>query len=711
MDRRLLQPLLAMALYAAAGNALTPAEPEDEGGWRLGHTSSPYLRMHADNPVAWYPWGEAAFAAARAQNKPLFISIGYFTCHWCHVMERESFRDDEIAALLNRYFIAVKVDREQRPDVDDAYMEYVLATRGHGGWPMTVWATPEGLPFLGTTYLPPRDRDGQPGLGRLLQRVAELWRTEERRIRELSALAAHEIRTLQDSRPPLERITAAEPITARGLLGASYDEFYGGFSVAPKFPRPARLLFLLSGDDESGVEAALHTLDRMAAGGIHDQLAGGFHRYSTDAQWHIPHFEKMLYDQALVARTFLMAHRRTGEARYADLARSTLDFVLGSMRDARGGFHSALGADSPAAGAGERRPEEGAYYTWTWAQWTQALGKGPLRDWASARYGVRRDGNAYSDPAGELRGRNILHLALDTRQLMERFGIDEKTARERNARAERLLMQERLRRPPVPVDDKIVTAWNGYTITALARAGGQLGEPRYIRAAEAAAEFLLGALRDEKAGVVYRDWRSGERGVPGFLEDYAALGEALLALHDATGDTRWLPVARDVMARQIEAFWDAGNGGFYSSSLEDGLWLRDKDAVDGATLSANGVSIHVLVRMAALGSRNDYLDKAYRTAAWAAGWLRDRPDEMSFALICWPALIAYADAEGASPRSGEEASTSAHPAGSCGASVTDRYSDEGIRRISTRLLRAAIRFHSPAGRSEPRAGYSSNGSS
>lgn len=615
------------------------ATADETGGWRLAEESSPYLQMHAGNPVEWFPWGTAAFEKARRENKPLFISIGYFTCHWCHVMARESFINPEIAALLNRNFVSIKIDREQRPDLDAAYMNYVVATRGQGGWPMSVWATPDGYPFVGGTYFPPEDAGGRRGLKQMLQQISELWNTDTDGVRATAERAVVMLRRLGSSAEPLKQLTSDTLETARRMIAGQYDELQGGFSPAPKFPQPARLLFLLQDDDKAGVDMALFTLDRMAAGGINDQLGGGFHRYSTDFEWRVPHFEKMLYDQALIARAYLVAARLTGTDRYADTARHMLDFTLAQMQSPQGGFYSALSADSPAGSGSGEHMQEGAYYTWTQAQLEAALDERLLRDWASARYGIKEHGNAISDPLGELAGRNVLYVARDLNALAQLFDTDLLTARLRMAAVDARLLAARQQRPAVPVDDKVVTAWNGYLITTLAQAGHQLNQPRYLEAAARAADFILTSLYDDKTGRLYRDWRAGVRGVPGFSDDYAALAEGLLMLHRVTGDKRWLLPAQRLVDTQLQLFRDDKAGGFYRTPRDSGLWIREKEAVDGATVAANGVSVHVLLELARATGNDDYRDRARQTAAWAGAQLRDAPDSMAYTLIRWPELL------------------------------------------------------------------------
>lgn len=609
------------------------------GGWRLAGESSPYLQMHAANPVEWYPWGAAAFDRARREGKPLFISIGYFTCHWCHVMARESFSDPAIAAQLNRDFVSIKIDREQRPDLDAAYMNYVIVTRGQGGWPMSVWATPDGHPFVGGTYFPPEASGGRTGLKQVLQRISELWQEDPDGVRATAGRAVEMLQRLGSSAQPLKQLTTTPLETTRRELAGRYDDMQGGFSPAPKFPQPARLLFLLQDANRASVDMALFTLDRMAAGGINDQLGGGFHRYSTDFEWRIPHFEKMLYDQALIARAYLVAARLSGTDRYADTARGMLDFSLSQLQSPQGGFYSALSADSPAGSARAGHMEEGAYYTWTQQQLEAALDEQLLRDWASARYGLKAHGNAISDPLGELAGRNVLYIAHDQAALARMFDVDLITARQRTASVDARLLAARQQRPAVPVDDKVVTAWNGYLVTTLAQAGRQLDEPRYLEAAVRAADFIMTNLYDDRTGRLYRDWRAGVRGVPGFSDDYAAVAEGLLMLYRVTSDKRWLQQAQRLVDTLLQLFWDDAAGGLYRTAGDTGFWMREKQAVDGASVAANGVAVHVLLDLARATGNDEYRDRARQTAAWAGAQLGDAPDSMAYLLVRWPELL------------------------------------------------------------------------
>ena len=615
------------------------------GGWRLAAESSPYLNMHADNPVEWFPWGKQAFEKARTENKPLFISIGYFTCHWCHVMARESFENPAIAKLLNDSFVSIKIDREQRPDIDDAYMRYVTLTQGRGGWPMSVWATPDGDPFVGGTYFPAHAARGRNGMDSLLAKLAMLWKEDEAGIRETALHAVTMMRDLERSVEPLKTLDNDVVREAHEYFAAAFDEIQGGFEPAPKFPQPARLMFLLASPQQAAADMALFTLDRMAAGGIHDQLGGGFHRYSTDFDWRVPHFEKMLYDQALIARAYLYAWRRSREERHAAIVRETLDFTLAEMRGPGGGFYSALGADSPLPDDPSAHMEEGAYYTWSWRQLNAALGDGPLLDWVAARYGASEQGNAITDPLDEMQGKNVLYAALDEKQLADNFKVDLISVNQRNAQVDDLLRKSRAQRPAVPVDDKVVTVWNGYMVTTLALAGRALDEPRYIEAAKMTAGFLLDALHDRKTGVLFRDWRNGVRGVAGFSEDYAALAEGLLALHKVTAEKHWLLMAQDLADKLLVDYWDESMGGFFSSPADTELWVREKEASDGATLSVNSIAVHLLYELARLTKKKGYLDKARKTAAWAGAQLVDSPASMPYLLIVWPQLSGDAGKE------------------------------------------------------------------
>ncbi|HRJ70804.1 MAG TPA: thioredoxin domain-containing protein, partial [Terrimicrobiaceae bacterium] len=505
---------------------------------RLAGEKSPYLLQHKDNPVDWRPWGPEAFAEAARTNKPVFLSIGYSTCHWCHVMAHESFENPDIAALMNEHFVNIKVDREERPDVDRLYMAFVQATTGGGGWPMSVWLTPGGEPFFGGTYFPPEDRYGRAGFPNILTQISRLWQEDRGRVESEGRRVTAALRESLQSAAAGNDPEGAEPLDrALASFTRSFDAEHGGFGGAPKFPRPSVINFLLrsamrgSGDESIRArEMALATLRHMAAGGLRDHLGGGFHRYSVDAFWHVPHFEKMLYDQAQLAISYIEAWQLTQEAHYADIARETLEYVLRDMTHPAGGFFSAEDADSLLCHGGSEHAE-GAFYVWSRSEIRDALG-GNAEEFCR-HYGVEEAGNAPagSDPQGEFTGKNILIV---------RGAGESRTLAESRAK----LLALRNERPRPHLDDKILTAWNGLMISAFARAGAAFGETRYLAAARRAADFLATHLTRE--GRLLRTWREGAGDIGGFAEDYACLIQGLLDLYEATFESRWLHWALDL---------------------------------------------------------------------------------------------------------------------------------------------------------------------
>jgi len=557
---------------------------------QLAGEKSPYLLQHKDNPVDWQPWGEAAFAEAKRRNKPVFLSIGYSTCHWCHVMAHESFENPAMAKLMNANFINIKVDREERPDVDRLYMAFVQATTGGGGWPMSVWLTPEGKPFFGGTYFPPEDRYGRAGFPSVLQQIAQLWEKDRARIEQEGTRV---MEALSEGGQGGEGAAAAEfqkneaPLR-RGFdsLVRSFDPAEGGFGGAPKFPRPSTLNFLLrfANREEQAAKMALQTLSMMAAGGMRDHLGGGFHRYSVDEYWHVPHFEKMLYDQAQLAISYVEAWQMTHDEFFARIACETLDYVLRDMTHPGGGFYSAEDADSLLA---HGRPEhaEGAFYVWSKQEIVEALGAAAAEIFCR-HYGVEENGNAPagSDPHGEFTGKNIL---------IER----ESSGAEALAASREKLFTLRAKRPRPHLDDKILTAWNGLMISAFARAGAALAEPRYLAAAAKSADFLKSQLT--KDGKLLRTWRGEPGNIAGFAEDYAFLIQGLLDLYEADFDLRWLKWALELQEVQDELFWDERGGSYFSSAGDDPLVrVRMKEDYDGAEPSANSISARNLLRLA-----------------------------------------------------------------------------------------------------------------
>jgi uncharacterized protein YyaL (SSP411 family) len=601
--------------------------------------------------VDWYAWGEEAFAKARTDDKPIFLSIGYSTCHWCHVMERESFENEAIAAQLNRDFVPIKVDREERPDVDRIYMSFVQASTGGGGWPMSVWLTPELQPFFGGTYFPPEDRWGHAGFSSILEQIARAWRSDRRRIAESArdVLAQLEKQSAFDgatagARPAID-YAAIE--SGFNIFRRTYDSEMGGFGQAPKFPRPAVLEFLLRYHARTGnreaLEMTLHTLRKMAEGGMHDQLGGGFHRYSVDERWFVPHFEKMLYDQAQLATAYLEAFQITGEQSFAGTARRIFDYVLRDMTAPEGGFYSAEDADSVVRSEEPAVKGEGAFYIWS-ADEIQQTVPAPACEWFAYRYGVAEGGNVVNDPHAEFAGRNILYQAATVEETAEQFGRPVEEVRAGLEAAEAALLAARDTRIRPHLDDKILTAWNGLMISALALGGAVLDEPRYAEAARRAADFMLSQLVNRETGQLLRRYRQGEAAIPGFLEDYALLTQALLDLYEAQFDRRDLDWAVRLAEKESTLFEDSAGGGFFQSAADDSnLVLRLKEDYDGAEPSGNSIAILNLLRLAQITGRADFRASAGRALGAFASRLAQVP-------VALPAMLTACEFYLAEPR-------------------------------------------------------------
>jgi len=599
---------------------IQPANPAHTN--RLAREKSPYLLQHAHNPVDWYPWGEEAFAKARRENKPIFLSIGYSTCHWCHVMAHESFENEETAAIMNREFVNIKVDREERPDVDRVYMTFVQATTGGGGWPMSVWLTPDLKPFVGGTYFPPVDRYGQPGFTKVLERIAAAWKQGHEKIAEQGSKIVEALRESQNAQPEAAaKIDNQLFQTAYEQLSRSFDDKEGGFGTAPKFPRPVALNFLTRFYDrdpksESGkhaLEMDLVTLRKMAAGGMHDHLGGGFHRYSVDRYWHVPHFEKMLYDQAQLASAYLDAFQITRDPQYADVARDILDYVARDMTSKNGGFFSAEDADSLFE-HGKPEHGEGAFYVWTEKQVDAALG-----DDSSAfkfYYGVQPHGNAPegSDPQDEFRGKNILIGRHTIAETAKHFKKSENEARQSLARSREKLLSIRNKRPRPHLDDKIIAAWNGLMISAYARAAQILDEPRYLESATRAAKFLRSNLYDEKSKLLFRNYRESRSNVEGFADDYAFVIQGALDLYEASFEIEWLKFSIELQETQDRLFFDEKAGGYFSTSGKDkSVVLRMKDDNDSAEPAASSIAALNLLRLAQFRDDKKLDERARKT--------------------------------------------------------------------------------------------------
>jgi uncharacterized protein YyaL (SSP411 family) len=587
---------------------------------RLASEHSPYLLQHKDNPVDWYPWGPAAFERARTEEKPIFLSIGYSTCHWCHVMEHESFENSDIAHTLNRYFVSIKVDREERPDVDRVYMTYVQSTTGSGGWPMSVWLTPALEPFHGGTYFPPTSRWGRPGFRELLEEIARVWDEERDKVlRSAAGITAH-LRSIGGERgggpvPGVEVLARAE-----GEFAAAFDRQRGGFGNAPKFPRPSELLFLLREHARTGRpeprDMVLQTLRAMALGGVRDHIGGGFHRYSVDGDWRVPHFEKMLYDQAQLALAYVEAAQLTGDDFYAEVAVDTLDYVRRDLTGPGGGFYSAEDADSvPPEEADAARPhkKEGAFYIWSDAELAALLGEdaGVFR----SRFGILPDGNAPSDPQQEFVGRNLLYVARTIEEVAAATGRPPAEIPAALDRARAALFSRRSTRPRPHLDDKVLTAWNGLMIAAFARAARTLdGRERYLDAAIGAADFIRQQLWHASTATLLRRYRQGNASVDAYAEDYAYLIFGLLELFQASGDAAWLDWAMTLQRRQDALFWDEADGGWFSTTGKDpSVLLRLKEDYDGAEPAASSVSVLNLLVLSHLTNDATMAGKIERT--------------------------------------------------------------------------------------------------
>lgn len=658
---------LAMAAFDSGDSSHHPKYTN-----RLAKEHSPYLLQHAHNPVDWFAWNEEAFMKARKEDKPIFLSVGYSTCHWCHVMEAESFENEDVAKLLNDWFVSIKVDREERPDVDKVYMTYIQATQGGGGWPMSVFLTPELKPMIGGTYFPPEDKYGRQGFKTILRRVKEVWDTKKDVIRQsgemiVQQLAEATTASASSSELPLGLLQqAVENCTKQ--LAKGYDAKLGGFGGPPKFPRPVELYVVMrqyrwlhqAGETSAAskvLEMALHTLRCMAKGGIHDHIGGGFHRYSVDEYWHVPHFEKMLYDQGQLVNAYLDALSITKSPYYATVARDILDYLKRDMLDPEGGIYSAEDADSLER-EGLSRKKEGAFYVWTSKEIEDMLGENaePFKK----LYYVKREGNCdlsqLSDPHGEFVGKNVLIERMKMEEVCTEFKkpIEECAALLGSCRKE--LFDYRSRRPRPHLDDKVIVAWNGLAISAFARASRKLRvEPKdmtyhfpvigtnlaeYLHIAERASSFIQEKLFDEGTKRLRRSFRKGPSMAPGFLDDYAFLIAGLLDLFEAGGQTKWLSWALQLQATQDALFLDKTGGGYFSTPEGDSsILFRVKEDYDGAEPSPNSVSAVNLVRLSLL-VHGDQANYFHRNAEHLLAVFKSRMQELPVAV---PLMCCAAD--------------------------------------------------------------------
>lgn len=602
----------------------------------LANETSPYLLQHKNNPVDWYPWGEEALARAKAEEKPVFLSIGYSACHWCHVMEHESFENAEIAKFLNEHFVCIKVDREERPDIDQIYMNAVQMLTGRGGWPMSVFLTPELKPFFGGTYWPPAPSRGMPGFNQVIAGVHDAWTNRRDKVDETADELTRRLDSISDSQGEAAALNLQLIQQAGEQLQQAFDPVQGGFGAAPKFPPSLDLGVLLrlwkrSGEEDGPQAAWLDmvklTLDKMAGGGMYDQLGGGFHRYSVDEIWLVPHFEKMLYDNALLSGIYLDAFLATGDANYKRVVRETLDYVLREMTDATGAFYSTEDADSLPFDADSKpvgdHAEEGWFYTWTPAELTAVLGDAAAETFAKV-YDVSE--------AGNFEGRSILNLKRPITQQAEVLGKDADELAKQLSESRTKLMEVRNKRPRPGLDDKVLTSWNGLMIESMARAGAALGEPRYLAAAEKAASFLLEEMQGEDDRLLH-SWRHGEAKLTGYLDDYTALANGLVSLYEATlasePNEKWLDDAASLLDVVLDKFADEKRGGFfYTAADHEELITRNRDLTDNATPGGNSLAATALLRLGKLTGRADYLQAAHETLKAGSTMMERAPRAM-----------------------------------------------------------------------------------
>ncbi|MFH1312497.1 MAG: thioredoxin domain-containing protein [Candidatus Eisenbacteria bacterium] len=585
---------------------------------RLINEASPYLLQHAHNPVDWYPWGEEALARARHETKPIFLSIGYSACHWCHVMELESFENDEIAGILNREFVSIKVDREERPDLDEIYMNSVQLMTGSGGWPLSVFLTPDLKPFFGGTYFPPEDRLGLPGFKSVLMQVAAVWMERRGDVLNSAEQITQVLRTrrqMSSGDGEIDKDILSETVKQ---LTYSFDQKFGGFGDAPKFPPSGAIGLLLrrylQTRDENLLRMATLTLDKMAGGGMYDQIGGGFHRYSVDRTWLVPHFEKMLYDNALLSVTYLEAYQLTGKPLYRRIAAETLDYVIRVMSAPSGGFHSTQDADSEG--------EEGKYYVWGAGEIADILGPADATLF-SAYYDVTDEGN--------FEGKTILNVPVTAGEFAGTHDMTEEDLLVRFAPLRKRLLQARAGRVPPAMDDKVIASWNGMMISALARGYQVLGEKRFRTAAEGAGDFILASMMEN--GEIFHTYRAGHARIPGYLDDYAHIANAMVDLYETTFDVRWIEASNGLVAKMIDLFRDDDQGGFYfTSSRHQHLLTRTKPYLDGSVPSGNSTAALVLLRLGRLTGNNAYLTRAEQVLRAAMPMLKAHPTALTHML-------------------------------------------------------------------------------
>ena len=607
---------------------------------RLINEKSPYLLQHAFNPVNWFPWGDEAFEKAKEEDKFIFLSIGYSTCYWCHVMEREIFEVPEIAEIMNKLFISVKVDREERPDVDRIYMQALQMMTGSGGWPMSIFMTNDLKPFWGGTYIPPETNYGRPGFVDLIKQIDKLWRTKRDEINEsaenlYSVLSEHQASGVSPTQPDVEFLNAGYKIFAQ-----MYDEKHGGFGNAPKFPRVSTFNFLLryanrTGNDKAK-EMVLQTLRKMAAGGIFDHIGGGFHRYSTDARWHVPHFEKMLYDQGQLVSIYLDAFQLTGDEYYSDNVKDVLNYVSRNLTDDNGGFYSAEDAESATSADNLDIKAEGAFYIWSKSELMELLGE-DIGNIFVYYYGVESSGNVLEDPHNYFPEKNVLYLAHTLKETAEKFDIPLNETDKLLNDARTVVYEHREKRINPHLDDKILVSWNGYMISAYSRAYQILHDDDYLRSAEKAALFIKTNLYSAKDKILLRRFRDGEAGITANLSDYALLVGGMIDLYEASFNADWIEWADELNDLMIERFYDDKSGVFYDTpESSENLIVRMRDDYDGAEPTGNSIAVMNLLRLSQILNKGELREMADKILSYYSGILKKSPHAL-------PQMLAAVD--------------------------------------------------------------------
>ncbi len=601
---------------------------------KLINEKSPYLLQHAFNPVNWYPWGEEAFEKARKEDKPIFLSVGYSTCYWCHVMEREVFENDSIAALMNKYIIAIKVDREERPDVDRVYMTALQTLTGGGGWPMSMFLTPDLKPFYGGTYIPPEAKYGRAGFPEILEAIYDAWQNKRQEVIQSGTNLTNHIKSFSSSttipfNAGLESLSKGYQSFENG-----YDAQNGGFNKAPKFPRPVVFNFLFRyyerTGDKKALEMSLHTLKKMAKGGMYDHIGGGFHRYATDNLWHVPHFEKMLYDQAQLVNSYLDAYQITHANFYANVVKDILNYVAMNMTHPQGGFYSAEDAESLPAGTQTKVKEEGAFYTWPKKEFDKILSKDEAKVF-NYYYGVDEKGNVNpsSDPYNEFTGENILFIAHSKEEAANKFYLTKEEVSDILSEARKKIFSAREQRPKPHLDDKILVSWNGLMISAYARANQVLQNEEYLTSAINTAKFVLNNLYDKKNKLLLRRYRDGDAKYKAHLEDYAYLIQGLLDLYEASLNIEWLEAAIELTKQKINLFYDSANGGFFDTSGDDpSIIIRTKEFFDNAEPSGNSIAILNLLRLSQMTDNINWRETAEKSLAYFGERIKQAPQAM-----------------------------------------------------------------------------------